>query len=161
MADSDSDVSFESDDDDMQLPRTPRDSRGAPTLGAAGRGHQANRNYSDASDDIGTTLRKTAVRPSLKSWQDVDRDELGKTVLKLISSVASTAPTDDKSRDAVWHPTSSITVTAELVDPLGLGRINPDTLTLVSSWPGHAVVVEQQQQQQQQEDRQHSSSTDV
>jgi hypothetical protein len=136
MSDSDSDVSFESDDDDMQLPRTPRDSRGTPIMGAAGRGHQANRNYSDTSDDIGTTLRRTAAKPSLKSWQDVDRDELGKTVLKLISSVASTAPTDDKSRDAVWHPTSSITVTAELVDPLGLGRINPDTLTLVSSSSG-------------------------
>lgn len=65
--------------------------------------------------------------------QDVDREQLSQTVLKLISSVASTAPTDDKSRDAVWHPTTTLTVTQNLHDPLGFGKIDVINLRLVSA----------------------------
>ena len=61
----------------------------------------------------------------------MDRAELAASALSLISSIAQTAPTDDNSRDAVWHPTTTVTVTAELVDPLGLGRIDADALRLV------------------------------
>jgi len=63
--------------------------------------------------------------------QDVDREQLSQTVLKLISSVASTAPTDDKSRDAVWHPTTTLTVTQHLHDPLGFGKIDVINMRLV------------------------------
>lgn len=61
----------------------------------------------------------------------VDRGELAASALSLISSIAQTAPTDDKSRDAVWHPTTTVTVTQELVDPLGMGRIDPQAMRLV------------------------------
>jgi len=63
----------------------------------------------------------------------VDRGELAASALALISSIAQTAPTDDKSRDAVWHPTTTVTVTQELVDPLGLGRIDAAGLKLVGA----------------------------
>jgi hypothetical protein len=63
----------------------------------------------------------------------VDRGELSASALALISSIAQTAPTDDRSRDAVWHPTTTVTVTQELVDPLGLGRIDPAAMRLVRS----------------------------
>jgi hypothetical protein len=64
--------------------------------------------------------------------QDVDREQLSSTVLKLISSVASTAPTDDKSRDAVWHPTVTFTVSQDQYqDPLGFGTIDLLNMKLV------------------------------
>lgn len=53
-------------------------------------------------------------------------------MLKLISSVASTAPTDDKSRDAVWHPTTTLTISQDLFnDPLGFGTIDLVNMRLV------------------------------
>ncbi|GBF96117.1 hypothetical protein Rsub_08993 [Raphidocelis subcapitata] len=64
------------------------------------------------------------------TWQEVDRAELSASALALISSIAQTAPADDRSRDAVWHPTAAVTVAAELVDPLGLGRIDAARLVL-------------------------------
>jgi hypothetical protein len=65
--------------------------------------------------------------------QEVDREQLSGTVLKLISSVASTAPTDDKSREAViWHPAAVAVTTQNLNDPLGFGRIDVVNLRLVS-----------------------------
>lgn len=67
----------------------------------------------------------------------VDRGELSASALALISSIAQTAPTDDKSRDAVWHPTTTMTVTQELVDPLGMGRIDAVNMKLVGD--GHRV----------------------
>lgn len=59
------------------------------------------------------------------------------TAMRLITNIASTAPTDDKSREAIWHPTTTLTVSAELVDPLGMGKIDPDKLCLVGA-PGGA-----------------------
>lgn len=54
-------------------------------------------------------------------------------MLKLISSVASTAPTDDKSREAViWHPAAVAVNTQNLNDPLGYGKIDVVNLRLVS-----------------------------
>ncbi|KAF6265699.1 exocyst complex component Sec5-domain-containing protein [Scenedesmus sp. NREL 46B-D3] len=115
-------------------------------------------------EDVVTQLRRTS-RPSndtdvssegidpllsgismsgANSWQDVDREQLSSTVLKLISSVASTAPVDDKSRDAVWHPTTTFTVSQDQYqDPLGFGTIN--LLNMKLERPG---ADEQQQQQQ-------------
>uniref|UniRef100_A0A383VH62 Exocyst complex component SEC5 n=1 Tax=Tetradesmus obliquus TaxID=3088 RepID=A0A383VH62_TETOB len=79
------------------------------------------------------------------SWQDVDREQLSSTVLKLISSVASTAPTDDKSRDAVWHPTVTFTVSQDQYqDPLGFGTI--DLLNMKLERPGGEEPQEEQQQ---------------
>lgn len=64
-------------------------------------------------------------------------------MLKLISSVASTAPTDDKSREAVvWHP-AAVAVTAHgaaLNDPLGFGRIDLPNLRLVRGVGGSSVL---------------------
>jgi hypothetical protein len=69
----------------------------------------------------------------LRDLQEVDREQLSNTVLKLISSVASTAPTDDKSREAViWHPAAVAVTTQHLNDPLGFGRIDVVNLRLVS-----------------------------
>ncbi|KIZ03142.1 Exocyst complex component 2 [Monoraphidium neglectum] len=85
------------------------------------------------ADDDGQEGRRalacsTAAGPA--TWQEVDRGELSASALALISSIAQTAPTDDRSRDAVWHPTTTVTVTQELVDPLGLGRIDPAAMRL-------------------------------
>lgn len=56
-------------------------------------------------------------------------------MLKLISSVASTAPTDDKSREAViWHPAAVAVNTTNLNDPLGFGKIDVVNLRLVRMW---------------------------
>jgi hypothetical protein len=64
--------------------------------------------------------------------QEVDREQLSGTVLKLISSVASTAPTDDKSREAViWHPAAVAVNTQSRNDPLGFGKIDVVNLRLV------------------------------
>lgn len=53
-------------------------------------------------------------------------------MLKLISSVASTAPTDDKSREAViWHPAAVALHTTNLNDPLGFGKIDVVNMRLV------------------------------
>jgi hypothetical protein len=68
---------------------------------------------------------------SIAAAQDVDRAELSSTVIKLISSVASTAPTDDRARDAVWHPPATLTVQASLQDPLGCGTIDLERRQLV------------------------------
>ncbi|KAI8462855.1 MAG: exocyst complex component Sec5-domain-containing protein [Monoraphidium minutum] len=84
----------------------------------------------EEEDDGGDEPRGLARLTGPATWQEVDRAELADSALALISSIAQTAPTDDKSRDAVWHPTTTVTVTAELVDPLGLGRIDPATLRL-------------------------------
>lgn len=71
------------------------------------------------------------------SLQEVDREQLSGTVLKLISSVASTAPTDDKSREAViWHPAAVAVTTTNLNDPLGFGRIDLVNLRLVGTNAG-------------------------
>ena len=72
--------------------------------------------------------------------QEVDREHLSQTVLKLISSVASTAPTDDKSREAViWHPAAVAVNTQSLNDPLGFGKIDVVNLRLVSRGSNGAV----------------------
>jgi hypothetical protein len=80
--------------------------------------------------------RRRGPPPGPSTWQEVDRAELSASALALISSIAQTAPADDRSRDAVWHPTAAVTVAAELVDPLGLGRIDPDRLALVGGVAG-------------------------
>lgn len=62
----------------------------------------------------------------------MDRAQLSASVLRLISSVASTAPTDDRSRDAVWHPSATaLPISASLQDPLGFGRIDVANMRLV------------------------------
>eukprot|EP00775_Hariotina_reticulata_P008992 gene8992-9164_t len=88
--------------------------------------------HSYVSEESETNARATisGYLYAANSWQDVDREQLSQTVLKLISSVASTAPTDDKSRDAVWHPTTTLTVTQNVHDPLGFGKIDVINLRL-------------------------------
>ena len=139
MPASDSDVSFE--DLDEVPPEIPsgggglrsREGYSRSSSQAPSRHSQSYGGSEDEEPNVSRSLPSLAsshaARP--RAWQDVDRDDLSKTALKLISSVASTAPTDDKAREAVWHPTTTITVTAELVDPLGLGRIDPVDLRLV------------------------------
>lgn len=73
------------------------------------------------------------------TWQEVDRAALAASALALVSSVAQTAPADDRARDAVWHPTSGAAVVAiaqhdggGLADPLGFGRIDVANRRLVA-----------------------------
>ncbi|WIA14506.1 hypothetical protein OEZ85_003026 [Tetradesmus obliquus] len=99
----------------------------------------------DASAEGADPLLSGINISGANSWQDVDRAQLSSTVLKLISSVASTAPTDDKSRDAVWHPTVTFTISQDQYqDPLGFGTI--DLLNMKLERPGGEEPQEEQQQ---------------
>eukprot|EP00882_Tetradesmus_deserticola_P024795 GHRQ01027121.1.p2 GENE.GHRQ01027121.1~~GHRQ01027121.1.p2 ORF type:complete len:140 (+),score=35.04 GHRQ01027121.1:478-897(+) len=90
-------------------------------------------NETEVSSEGADPLLSGLSMSGANSWQDVDREQLSSTVLKLISSVASTAPTDDKSRDAVWHPTVTFTASQDQYqDPLGFGTIDLLNMRLVS-----------------------------
>jgi hypothetical protein len=140
MPASDSDVSFEDLDEVPEIPSSGGGLRGSRRYSRSSSQPPSRQSHSDGDseeDEPGVSRSLPSVASSHvtrpRTWQDVDRDDLSRTALKLISNVASTAPTDDKAREAVWHPTTTITVTAELNDPLGLGRIDPVDLRLVRS----------------------------
>lgn len=97
-------------------------------------------------DDRGAAYSRGGGRAVATTWQDVDRGAIAASALALVSSVAQTAPADDRSRDAVvWHPSAATAAVggavgvgggggaaAELFDPLGFGRIDTAAMRLVS-----------------------------
>jgi hypothetical protein len=76
--------------------------------------------------------------------QDVDRDEVASTALRLFASIAATAPTDERARDSMWQPAMAPPPQQqELIDPLGMGKIDPANMRLVGwcrGWAWCAVL---------------------
>eukprot|EP00879_Flechtneria_rotunda_P018324 GHRR01019221.1.p1 GENE.GHRR01019221.1~~GHRR01019221.1.p1 ORF type:complete len:279 (+),score=98.16 GHRR01019221.1:542-1378(+) len=123
----DSDVSFEELNDNEHLAVHEASHGGTQRIRESS---NTQASYDEAEQEQ-PRLQARSLPAAASSWQEVDRDQLSQTVLQLISSVASTAPTDDKSRDAVWHPTTTITISHNLNDPLGFGTIDVDNMRLV------------------------------
>ena len=67
--------------------------------------------------------------------------EVDATARKLLGNIAATAPGDDDEKDGPWQPEPSATVNQEKLDPLGFGRLDFDTLQLVSSAAGVKALV--------------------
>lgn len=149
---SDSDISFE----DYDSPP----SRAAPVQGTAevnltrpaprrmgrnagrggGRGEQA---LCALPSPGPTTSQVNSLKPhnaqvlDPKSWQDVDRDELAAKAVALFGNIAATAPVNERMRESMWQPPLQATpVHQDLLDPLGMGKIDAQRMRLVRGSPG-------------------------